>query len=113
MATFTGCIYGLLPFSYLGFPLGANMKRIDYWKVLVDRFRKRLSVWNASLLSIGGRLTLIKSVLACELHLFGGGTQAKRKLPWDQVIASKDHGGLEIGSLNAFNLALLHKWKWR
>ncbi|GJY79979.1 RNA-directed DNA polymerase, eukaryota, reverse transcriptase zinc-binding domain protein [Tanacetum coccineum] len=31
--------------------------------MLIDRFRSRLSTWKASLLSIGGRLTLIKSVL--------------------------------------------------
>ncbi|GJW74859.1 hypothetical protein Tco_0134229 [Tanacetum coccineum] len=36
----------------------------DYcWKMLVDRFHMRLSSWKANLLSIGGRLTLIKSVL--------------------------------------------------
>ena len=29
------------------------------------------------------------------------------------VLASFDKGGLAIGSLNSFNLALLHKWRWR
>ncbi|GJV24060.1 RNA-directed DNA polymerase, eukaryota, reverse transcriptase zinc-binding domain protein [Tanacetum coccineum] len=29
------------------------------------------------------------------------------------VLASFDKGGLAIGSLRSFNLALLHKWRWR
>lgn len=32
---------------------------------------------------------------------------------WDKVLASKDRGGLGIGSLASFNLALLKKWRWR
>ncbi|GJV10385.1 RNA-directed DNA polymerase, eukaryota, reverse transcriptase zinc-binding domain protein [Tanacetum coccineum] len=64
------------------------MKSIASWKTLVDRFHMRLSSWKANLLSIGGRLTLIKSVLGSL-------------------------GGLNIGSLKAFNLALLQKWRWR
>ncbi|GKE06678.1 hypothetical protein Tco_1398696, partial [Tanacetum coccineum] len=52
-----------IPFNYLGLPIGSNMKSIASWKTLVDRFHMRLSSWKANLLSIGGRLTLIKSVL--------------------------------------------------
>ncbi|GJY27220.1 RNA-directed DNA polymerase, eukaryota, reverse transcriptase zinc-binding domain protein [Tanacetum coccineum] len=32
---------------------------------------------------------------------------------WENVLASRDQGGLGIGSLKAFNLALLQKWRWR
>ncbi|XP_071687722.1 uncharacterized protein [Rutidosis leptorrhynchoides] len=32
---------------------------------------------------------------------------------WNQVLAPFNKGGLNVGSLNAFNLALLLKWKWR
>ncbi|GJU05212.1 RNA-directed DNA polymerase, eukaryota, reverse transcriptase zinc-binding domain protein [Tanacetum coccineum] len=63
MASKTGCIAGNIPFYYLSLPIGSNMKSIASWKMLIDRFRSRLSTWKASLLSIGGRLTLIKSVL--------------------------------------------------
>ncbi|GKD80551.1 RNA-directed DNA polymerase, eukaryota, reverse transcriptase zinc-binding domain protein [Tanacetum coccineum] len=87
MASNAGCIAGNIPFNYLGLPIGSNMKSIASWKMLIDHFRSRLSTWKASLLSIEGRLTLIKSVL--------------RSL------------GLNIGSLKAFNLALLQKWRWR
>nr|GEW02579.1 reverse transcriptase domain, reverse transcriptase zinc-binding domain protein [Tanacetum cinerariifolium] len=32
---------------------------------------------------------------------------------WSHVMASLDKGGLGVGSLKAFNLALLQKWRWR
>ncbi|GKD35485.1 RNA-directed DNA polymerase, eukaryota, reverse transcriptase zinc-binding domain protein [Tanacetum coccineum] len=60
MASNAGCIVGNIPFNYLGLPIGSNMKSIASWKMLVDRFHLRLSTWKANLLSIGGRLTLIK-----------------------------------------------------
>ncbi|GJV42344.1 RNA-directed DNA polymerase, eukaryota, reverse transcriptase zinc-binding domain protein [Tanacetum coccineum] len=85
-----------------------------------------------------GRLTLIKSVLGTlgiyylsifkvpdvvlklleKKHaiFFWGGTHDSRKLAWVKwlnVLASHDKGGLGIGSLRSFNLALLQKWRWR
>ncbi|GKB33550.1 RNA-directed DNA polymerase, eukaryota, reverse transcriptase zinc-binding domain protein [Tanacetum coccineum] len=46
-----------------------------------------MSGWKANLFSIGGRLTLIKSML-------------------------RSLGGLDVGSLKAFNKAILLKWRW-
>ncbi|GJS31236.1 putative RNA-directed DNA polymerase, eukaryota, reverse transcriptase zinc-binding domain protein [Tanacetum coccineum] len=63
MAEGTGCSSSSLPFSYLGLPIGSNMGRITNWTTLIDRFKARLSGWKANMLSSGGRLTLIKSVL--------------------------------------------------
>ncbi|GJT97366.1 RNA-directed DNA polymerase, eukaryota, reverse transcriptase zinc-binding domain protein [Tanacetum coccineum] len=60
MASNAGCIADNIPFNYLGLPIGSNMKSIASWKMLIDPFRSRLSTWKSSLLSIGGRLTLIK-----------------------------------------------------
>ncbi|GKE19852.1 RNA-directed DNA polymerase, eukaryota, reverse transcriptase zinc-binding domain protein [Tanacetum coccineum] len=50
-------------FNSLSLPIGAKMSRCHNWNPLVDRFHKRLSKWKSKTLSIGGRLTLIKSVL--------------------------------------------------
>ncbi|GKB55344.1 hypothetical protein Tco_0906097 [Tanacetum coccineum] len=73
----------------------------------VDHFRAKLSSWKASTLSIGGRLTLIKSVLGTlgiyYLSIF--------KCP--EYVLNSLEGGLNIGSLKAFNLASLQKWRWR
>ncbi|GKE90357.1 hypothetical protein Tco_1567832, partial [Tanacetum coccineum] len=108
------------------------------WKNLIDRFHSKLSSWKANLLSIGGHLTLIKSVLgslriyyfsifkvpetilksieSLRALFFRGVSQDTKKLAWikwSNVMASFDKGGLGIGSLKSFNLALLQKWRWR
>ncbi|KAL4572863.1 hypothetical protein LXL04_019651 [Taraxacum kok-saghyz] len=53
---------------------------------------------------------------AMRAKFFWGGSEAKRKMhwiKWDSVLAAKDKGGLEVGSLVIFNLALVLKWRWR
>ncbi|GJZ58680.1 RNA-directed DNA polymerase, eukaryota, reverse transcriptase zinc-binding domain protein [Tanacetum coccineum] len=107
MANNTGCAYGSFLFVYLGLPIGSNMGLTSNWKILIDRFHARLSTWKANLLSIGGRLTLIKFVLGSlgiyYLSIF--------KVP-ESTLKSLE-SGLGIGSLKSFNLALLQKWHWR
>ncbi|GJQ97291.1 hypothetical protein Tco_0008430 [Tanacetum coccineum] len=79
----TGCAPSMVPFLDLGLPIG---KRICY------------------LLNLFGHLFL------------GGGSGDQKKMAWikwDTILASYEKGGLNIGSLKAFNLALLQKWRWR
>ncbi|GKC07706.1 RNA-directed DNA polymerase, eukaryota, reverse transcriptase zinc-binding domain protein [Tanacetum coccineum] len=111
MSTLTGCLAGSLPFTYLGLPIGKNMKLTDSWCVMVDKFKSELSSWKANLLSIGGCLTLIKLVLGS----LGGHDDHHNMawIKWENILAPLDQGGLGVGSLKAFNLALLQKWRWR
>nr|GEV77070.1 hypothetical protein [Tanacetum cinerariifolium] len=122
----------------LELPISTNMNLISSWQILIDRFQKRLSSWKANLLSISGRLTLIKAVSgslgiyylsifkapetilismeSLRFRFFWGGSQDSRNtawVKWCQVLSSFEKGGLQIGSLKAFNLALLQKWRWR
>ena len=60
MASVMGCRPGKIPFVYLGIKVGTNMKHMVNWNPVVDVFRARLSKWKAKVLSIGGRITLIK-----------------------------------------------------
>ncbi|GJR88022.1 RNA-directed DNA polymerase, eukaryota, reverse transcriptase zinc-binding domain protein [Tanacetum coccineum] len=62
-ALITGCNAMQTPFSYLGLPIDCNMANVKNWDPIVDKFSKRLSKWKSSMLSIGGRATLISSVL--------------------------------------------------
>ncbi|GKB13021.1 hypothetical protein Tco_0846944, partial [Tanacetum coccineum] len=58
-----GCLVLKTPFTYLGTKVGGNMSRKQAWKKVVDKVLSRLYRWKMKLLSIGGRLTLLKSML--------------------------------------------------
>nr|GEX21935.1 RNA-directed DNA polymerase, eukaryota [Tanacetum cinerariifolium] len=133
-----GCMVLNTPFSYLGSIVGGNMSRIQMWKDIVDRDKKRLSKWRMQTLSIGGRLTLVKSVLGSmplyyfstfkvpmailhELegirgHFFNGHDNNNKKatwVSWKRVLLPKNRGGLEVSSLYTMNRGLMFKWIWR
>ncbi|GJV72922.1 RNA-directed DNA polymerase, eukaryota, reverse transcriptase zinc-binding domain protein, partial [Tanacetum coccineum] len=62
------------------------------------------------------RETVLKYLERYRAKYFWGGSQDSRKLAWikwSNVLSSFDKEGLNIGSLKAFNLALLQKWRWR
>jgi hypothetical protein len=52
------------PFRFLGIPVGANLRRRATWSPILDSLKKRLCAWNGRNLSIGGRVTLTKSILS-------------------------------------------------
>jgi hypothetical protein len=59
-----GCDMGQCPFRYLGILMHhKKISNID-WKIIEDKFEKKLSCWKGKLLSYGGRLVLINSVLS-------------------------------------------------
>ncbi|GKB70919.1 RNA-directed DNA polymerase, eukaryota, reverse transcriptase zinc-binding domain protein, partial [Tanacetum coccineum] len=138
LAQLTGCQASPPYFKYLGLPVGFNMAATTNWDFLIDKFSKRLSNWKASMLSIGGRTTLLSSVLGsigtyyCSIFpmpssiykkleslrskFFWGSNVDGNKIPWiawNTALASKVHGGLGIGSLFSLNQALILKWRWR
>nr|GEX50686.1 RNA-directed DNA polymerase, eukaryota [Tanacetum cinerariifolium] len=137
-ARITSCKAGSLPFIYLGLPVGKSMSRFDDWDEVINRVNSRLSSWKSRLLSIGGRLTLAMSVLGAlslyYLSLFRAPVKVINELEkircrffwgfkddqkgvvwisWKNTIASRDLGGLGLGSFRAKNLGLLAKWQWR
>ncbi|GJY53747.1 putative RNA-directed DNA polymerase [Tanacetum coccineum] len=63
VARAVNCSHDSLSFTYLGLPVGKSMKRVYAWNDVVLRLTKRLAPRKNNLLSIGGRLTLVKSVL--------------------------------------------------
>nr|KAJ0201237.1 hypothetical protein LSAT_V11C600300430 [Lactuca sativa] len=58
-----GCEPAKLPFNYLGILVGANMNLKKNWKLVIERFQSKLSVWKAKTLLMGGCFTLTKAVL--------------------------------------------------
>ena len=58
-----GCIKGFFRFNYLGVPVRANVGLKKHWKPIIDKFRSKLSDWKSKILSFGGCIILIRSVL--------------------------------------------------
>ncbi|GJZ03371.1 RNA-directed DNA polymerase, eukaryota [Tanacetum coccineum] len=133
-----GCDVLQNQFRYLGVMVGECMTRHKAWEDTVVKLKNRLSKWKAKTLSIGGRLTLLKSVLgasplytlsifkvpkgilkvleAIRNNFFIGADPMVKKITWiawDKVLASKKQGGLGVSSFYALNRALLLKWVWR
>lgn len=138
MANFLRCDVGVFPFHYLGVPIGVNMKRSSLWQPVIEKFKSKLTSWKAKYLSFAGRATLVKAVLGslpsyylslflapkCVIKKMEGlrrdflwgkvGTRQKiRWVRWDRVTKPKKVGGLGIGGLEDFNIAMLSKWWWR
>ncbi|GJR12103.1 RNA-directed DNA polymerase, eukaryota [Tanacetum coccineum] len=133
-----GCCTLKTPFSYLGIKVGGMMTRLKSWDEIVAKLHSQLSKWKLKTLSIGGRLTLLKSVLGStpiyymsmfkvpsqvlkclediRRQFFNGADPKEKKMSWvkwSRVLASKDKGGLGVSSFFALNRALLLKWVWR
>jgi hypothetical protein len=58
------CNVGSFPFRYLGIPIHHRKLLNKDWKHVEERFQKRLNCWRGKMLSVGGRLVLINSVLS-------------------------------------------------
>jgi hypothetical protein len=63
-SSFLHCGVDSIPFRFLGISVGANPRRKSTWLPIIESMNKRLGVWNGRNLSIGGRVTLINSVLS-------------------------------------------------
>ncbi|GKC54952.1 hypothetical protein Tco_1077697, partial [Tanacetum coccineum] len=116
----------------------SQMNLCEGWSVVIQRLRDLLSAWKAKSFSIGGRLTLIQATLgsiplyclslfkapikiinaleSIRARFFWGFKENSKGISWvkwNSILASRNVGGLGVGSLHAKNLGLLGKWKWR
>lgn len=68
------CAVGYLPVTYLGVPISGRRSRKLDWDILIAKVRGHLISWKARQLSLGGRLTLMNSVLSAIptywMHIF-------------------------------------------
>ncbi|GKB59561.1 RNA-directed DNA polymerase, eukaryota, reverse transcriptase zinc-binding domain protein [Tanacetum coccineum] len=137
-ASITSCNALESPFSNLGLPIHYNMALVKSWDPIIDKFSKHLSKWKALIISIGGRFTLISSVLgtigtyyfslfpmpitvnkkleSIRSNFFWGSDDSSKKIPWiswNLALASIEKKGLGIDSLYSLNHALIQKWRWQ
>ena len=131
MAAVIGCKVSVLPTTYLGLSQGVAHNSVVAWDGVKERFRKRLAMWKRQYISKGGRLTLVKSMLASlpiyfmslfrmprrvrlrlgkiqRDFLWGDGALESKPhvVKWDIVCLDKGKGGLGVRHLNSLNKAL-------
>jgi hypothetical protein len=58
------CKLDSLPITYLGFPLHNKKLSTSDWNFLVEKIEHKLQGWESKLLSYGGRITLLNSVIS-------------------------------------------------
>ncbi|PNX89313.1 ribonuclease H, partial [Trifolium pratense] len=131
---FLNCKRGVVPFKYLGLPVGANPRRVATWEPMLEKIRRKLNSWGNKFISLGGRIVFLNSVLnsipifymsfmkmlsqvwkkliSVQRDFLWGGARGGRKInrvKWDVF----DNGGLGVKDVRVMNLSLLDKWRWR
>ncbi|XP_019447298.1 PREDICTED: uncharacterized protein LOC109350521 [Lupinus angustifolius] len=129
---------GTFPFKYLGIPTGSSPRNSSTWVSVIEAVANRLNSWRRKFISFGGRVVLLNVVLAnipiYLLSLFKApkkvilslvkiqrrflwgnknGGKGVAWVSWVEVCKPKSLGGLGVKDIQAFNLALLGKWKCR
>lgn len=135
----TGCPESSFPVTYLGLPLTIKKPTREQYMPLIEKVEKRLGGWKGKLLSRGGRLQLVQSVLlaipvyymSCfklpqwviqaidrlrRRFLWGTNGDSSKGLSltnWENVCMRKDCGGIGVSNLNLTNISLLLRWWWK
>jgi len=127
-----------LPFKYLGIEVEGNPRKKQFWELVVNKIKARLSYWKGRFLSMEGRICLLKSVFTaiplfylsffkapnsvCNsiisiqrkfLWTWGRDNMAIPWVIWEKFFKPFEESGLRIKDIRKFNSALLVKWKWR
>ncbi|XP_060190872.1 uncharacterized protein LOC132620196 [Lycium barbarum] len=124
-------------FTYLGVPIYYGRRMIAHYKEIIDKVFNRLNSWTGKLLSIGGRVTLIKHVLqSMPIHLLSAcdppagvlsqihrlfakffwsnsvGNSSKHWVTWTALCYPQEEGGMGFKSLQDVSKALFSKLWW-
>ena len=135
-----GTPIGSLPLRYLGLPLAGERLKTNDWQPVIEKVERRLEGWQTRVLSRGGRLVLLKAVLAAiptyYLSIFRmpagvrkrleslmrgffwkgschGDSRGAALVSWEVVCRPTNLGGLGVRHLQRTNVALLTKWVGR
>lgn len=123
-----GCSAKMMPFLYLGLPLGGYSRQCTFWQPMIEKMQRKIHRWRRFNLSQEGRATLCQSVFAnlptyymslfaIPINIASSLERLMRNFFWEQHTRSKiNHlvkwaaptcGGLGLGALQNKNMALL------
>lgn len=137
--TVLGCTQTNFSITYLGMPLSVDRPKKEAFLPLIEKVDRKLSGWKSKMISRGGRLQLVHSVLSTipiyhmscfrlpkwviqkidkirRSFLWAKPSKGKRGISltnWEEACISKREGGMGIIDLNFFNIALLLRWWWK
>ncbi|CAM8943762.1 unnamed protein product [Rhodiola kirilowii] len=133
----TGFTEGRFPTTYLGAPLFPGRVKIEYFQRLEDQSRARITGWMRNMLSLGGKITLVESVLnSMAAHVLAclstptavidrissllsnfiwdsGGQSRHHWVSWSDICREKQAGGLGIRHLDAIRTGFQYKLAWQ
>ncbi|XP_040991014.1 uncharacterized protein LOC121238253 [Juglans microcarpa x Juglans regia] len=134
----TGFVEGKFPVTYLGVPLVSGRLTSRDLKPLIEKIRRKIAGWKLNLLSQGGRLTLMKHVLACiTTHLLAvlnvplkvfkklnfllstfflgelNGRPRMKWCSWDRICKPYKEGGFGMRNFDEVQRSLQMKIAWR
>ena len=138
ISSILACKVESLPIKYLGLPLHFKKARKEDFHNLLDKIKRRLAAWKTHMLTQGGRLILVQSVLSAMaiFHLMSlnpppwffkaidkirraflwKGTETVSGghclVAWPSVCRPKPKGGLGIMDLEIMHSALQVSWAW-
>ncbi|WVZ50605.1 hypothetical protein U9M48_001845, partial [Paspalum notatum var. saurae] len=107
-----GCKVGSYPFRYLGIPMHFRKLNNKDWKMIEERIQRNLSNWKGKMLSFGGRLVLLNSVLS-SLPITTIKKKKNRPISWPILCQPNEQGGLGVQNLDIQNKCLLSKWLFK
>lgn len=128
---------GQLPFVYLGVPLFEGKPRKCHLQPIADKIRLKLASWKGSLLSIMGRIQLVKSIirgmLSYSFHVYAwpvsllklidkwirnfiwsGDILTKKvvTVAWSKLCCPTIEGGVGLRSIRSINESSMLKLAW-
>jgi len=132
-----GFSVGTVPLIYLGCPIFLGKPKVTHFQSITDRIKTKLSTWKGSLLSIMGRVQLVKSIihgmLAYSFHIYMWPRRLLRLLDtwiknfiwsgdalstkvctvsWKRISRPWAEGGLDLKPTRMINEALILKLSW-
>lgn len=133
----SGCYAKKLPFKYLGAPIYKGRCKCIFFEDIVGKIAKKLEGWKSRYLSFGGKITLIRSVLASlPIHVFScmavplqvqrrieglmrtflwsqQGQSRMNRVSWKRICRPIEEGGLGIKLLTETVHGLHGKLAWK
>jgi len=137
IAALLGFTVGTVPFIYLGCPIFQGKPKVAHFQMVSDKIKAKLATWKGSLLSIMGRVQLVKSIihgmLVYSFHVYmwpkrllrmldtwlknfiWSGDVMTRKVctvSWNYLSRPWAEGGLDLKPTRLINYSLIFKLAW-